>query len=92
MIEHARNVASKARELLHNRGVRIAGPVLEKPFTFAALFSAVEAVLPQGRTGARRLDNRRRLIRWAMSAKNNNQSDRNADNDDQGNFHGSRLA
>jgi hypothetical protein len=41
---------------MRDRGVRIGGPVLEKPFTPAALFSAVEAVLPQGRTGARRLD------------------------------------
>jgi hypothetical protein len=76
---------------MRDRGVRIGGPVLEKPFTPAALFSAVEAVLPQGRTGARRLDNRRRLIRWAMSGKNN-QSDRNAGNDDQANRDRSRLA
>ena len=60
MIEHPRNVASKASEC--DRGVRVGGPVLEKPFTPAALFSGVEAVLPRGRTGARRLDNRRRLI------------------------------
>jgi len=52
---------------MRDRGVRIGRPVLDKPFTPAALFSAVEAVLPQGRAGARRLDNRRRLIRWAMS-------------------------
>jgi hypothetical protein len=77
---------------MHDRGVRIGGPVWEKPITRPALFSAVEAVLPQGSTGARRLDNRRRLIRWAMSAKNNNQSDRNAGNDDHINCDRSRLA